>query len=255
MTLRTALFTQSIPKFRLLGLTSTAALVFAIWDGGSAEHWLLAVAVYFLYGCLGVTVTFHRFFAHKSFKMSKLTERLFAFFGHLAGTGSAVAWVATHLDHHKFSDACGDPHSPKNGALDMWLLKYKTPSTVRNKMVIRLASDPFYRALHDYYLLLHIVWSIALYSAFGFSALIFAHWVPVAFSFLASGAANFFGHTTGTQRYATKDDSRNSFLLALISWGEGWHNNHHKFPGRPNLGEKWWELDISYLVIRLVRTT
>lgn len=254
MSIRATLFTQSVQKFRLLGFTSVAALAFALYDGGALEYWLLAVVGYFFYGCLGITVTYHRFLAHKSFKMAKGLEYVFAFLGHLAGTGSAVAWVATHLDHHKFSDTSGDPHSPKDGALKMWLLKYNEPKMPRNKTVIRLATNPFYRVLHEYYLLLHIVWSAIVYALFDMPGLIFGHWVPVAFSFLASGAANFFGHKLGTKRYETVDDSRNNFLLALISWGEGWHNNHHRFPGRPNLGEKWWELDVSWLVIKAVRS-
>jgi stearoyl-CoA desaturase (delta-9 desaturase) len=136
----------------------------------------------------------------------------------------------------------------------MWLLDYSTPKMPRSKAVLRLAKDPFYKALHNYYLLVHIVWVTSIYFAFGFHGVLFGHLVPVSFVFLASGAANFFGHKWGGQRYATHDDSTNNLPVALLSWGEGWHNNHHRFPARANFGEKWWELDVSWLVIKAVRS-
>jgi stearoyl-CoA desaturase (delta-9 desaturase) len=95
---------------------------------------------------------------------------------------------------------------------------------------------------------------LALYTLFGFEWVLFGHFVPVAFVFLISGASNLFGHWSGTQRYDTNDNSKNNPLMAFLSWGEGWHNNHHRFPSRPNFGEKWWELDISWMIIRLVKS-
>lgn len=250
----TSLFAGNLPQFRVMGALSVGMLAYALYQGSSVANWLVAVAVYFLYGCVGIAVTFHRFLTHKSFTMPRWKERVFALIGHLAGTGSAISWVVTHIDHHKFSDTQGDPHSPKNGAWKMWLLDYGSPQTPRSRTVFRLAHDPFYRVLHNYYVVLHAVWVLGLYALFGFEGVLFGHFVPVAFVFLGSGAANFFGHTHGTQRYATHDDSKNNPLLALFSWGEGWHNNHHRFPSRPNFGEKWWELDVSWMVIRLVRS-
>jgi fatty-acid desaturase len=246
-------FTMTPVKFRLMGLLSVGLLAVALYQGGSVVNWLTAVFLYFLYGCVGIAVTFHRYLTHKSFTMPRWKERVFALIGHLAGTGSAISWIAIHINHHKFSDTAKDPHSPQNGALKMWMLNYSTSQTTRSKTVFRLARDPFYLALHKYYLLLHAVWVLGLYTLLGFEGVLFGHFVPVAFVFLGSGAANFFGHTHGTQRYATHDDSKNSLLLSLFVWGEGWHNNHHRFPSRPNFGEKWWELDVSWVVIRLVR--
>lgn len=241
-------------KFRLAGVLVISMLAYALYQGGSAANWAIAVALYFLYGCVGIAVTFHRYLAHKSFVMPLWKERILAFFGHLAGTGSAISWVAEHLNHHKFSDTEKDPHSPTNGALKMWMLDYKISQTSRSKTVFRMARDPFYRMLHKYFLALHAVWVLALYILLGFDGVLFGHFVPVAFVFLGSAAANFFGHSHGTQRYATRDNSKNNPVLAFFSWGEGWHNNHHRFPGRPNFGEKWWELDVSWIVIRLIKS-
>ena len=249
----TSLFTMTLWKFRFMGAFSIGMLAFALYQGGSFTNWAIAIAMYFLYGCIGITVTFHRYLAHRSFKMSIWKERLFVFIGHLAGTDSAISWVAEHLNHHKFSDTPNDPHSPRNGALKLLILAYNTTHTPRSKTVLRLMRDPFYRALHKYFLLLHVVWMLGLYALFSFEGVLFGHLVPVSFVFLISGASNLFGHLYGTQRYDTHDDSKNNPLMALFSWGEGWHNNHHRFPSRPNFGEKWWELDVSWMVIRLVQ--
>jgi fatty-acid desaturase len=241
-------------KFKLMGVFSIIMLVYALYQGGSITDWLTAAIIYFIYGCIGITVTFHRYLAHKSFTMSLWKERIFAFFGHLAGTGSAISWVAEHINHHKFSDTSNDPHSPRNGIINLLILDYNTSHTTRSKTVFRMARDPFYRTLHKYFLALHAIWVLGLYALFGFQGVLFGHFVPVAFVFLISGASNLFGHLYGTQRYVTNDDSKNNPLMAFLSWGEGWHNNHHRFPSRPNFGEKWWELDVSWMIIRLVKS-
>lgn len=254
MTIRAFLFTQTMLKFRLLGFLSFAAFGYAVYIGGSAQEWLLSLVIYFLYACVGVAVTFHRYLTHGSFDMPKWREYIMAFFGHLAGTASAIAWVATHIDHHRYSDTDKDPHALKNGVVKLFLLDYKDAVIPRNKAVVRLAKDPFYKFLHNYFILLHIVWIAALYVLFGLDAVLFGHLVPVSLVFAASAAVNVFGHKWGEARHATNDDSRNNPLVAFLTWGEGWHNTHHRFPTRVNLGEKWWELDVSWLVIKAVRS-
>ena len=253
MTLQSTLFTQTMTKFRLIGFISFCALGYAFFVGGSWQEWVLSAGVYFLYACVGVAVTFHRYLTHSSFEMPKWKEYVMAFLGHLAGTSSAIAWVATHIDHHRFSDTEKDPHALKNGVLKLLLLDYKESEMPRSRAVIRLINDPFYMILHKYFLLLHIVWVGILYGLFGFDAVLFGHLVPVSLVFAASGAVNVFGHKWGEARHATNDDSKNNLFVALFTWGEGWHNTHHRFPTRANFAERWWELDVSWMVIRLVQ--
>lgn len=248
------LFQQTPIKFRLSALAAVLALAYALWHGGEWWQWAIAFAGYFLYGCVGIVVGFHRYLTHRSFKLSKWKERVVVLLGHLAGTGSAISWVAMHLEHHKYSDEMRDPHSPRNGLLPMLTLGYGESFKTRSRAILRMARDPFYRALHNYMMLLQLAWMAAIYALFGVEGVLFGHLVPVAFVVIGSALTNLLGHTVGAQRYDTGDDSRNSLVAALISWGEGWHNNHHRYPGRARFGEMWWEIDISWLVIRLVAT-
>jgi stearoyl-CoA desaturase (delta-9 desaturase) len=91
------------------------------------------------------------------------------------------------------------------------------------------------------------------FAAFGLDGVLFGHVIPVAFVVIGSALNNLLGHKIGTQRYDTGDDSKNSVIVALFSWGEGWHNNHHKYPSRASIGEKWWEIDIAWYVILLIK--
>lgn len=247
------LFQQTPVKFQLSALVAVLALGYSCWLGGQWWQWAIAVGGYFLYGCVGIVVGYHRYFTHKSFKLSKWKERVIAFIGHLACTGSVISWVAQHIEHHRWSDTDKDPHSPQNGMLHMLTLGYRHSYKSRSRIVLRLAHDPFYRALHNYFLLIQTVWMGFLFATFGVDGVLFGHLVPIAFVVIGSAMTNLLGHTVGAQRYDTKDDSKNSMIAALVSWGEGWHNNHHRYPGRPNFGEKWWEVDIAWYVIWLIK--
>ena len=244
---------QSQLTFQIIVFTAIGCMVWALFQDYSWHWWLLAYGMYFVYGCLGITVTFHRYLTHRSFTISTWKEYLLAIIGHLAGTGSAITWIAIHHDHHIYADTAKDPHSPKNGLAGMLTLQYNIPKYTKSRVALSLAHDPFYRFLHDYYLGLHLVYSIGIYLTFGFNGLLFGHLIPVAFTALVSAISNYFSHSFGYRTYQTRDDSRNDPVLAFLAWGEGWHNNHHKRPNNPKFGEKWWEFDISWLVIKLLR--
>lgn len=246
-------FEQSPHVFKLIVAISIATTVWACLQDYPLWMWLCSLAVYFFYGCLGITVTFHRYLTHHSFKLSNWKERILVFIGHLAGTGSAITWVSFHHAHHTHSDTEKDPHSPKNGIINTVLLNYSVPRCAKSKTVIRIGRDPFYRGLHDYYLGLHIVYSLCLFAIGGLSLLVFAHVVPVAITATISALSNYLSHTMGYQTYETGDNSRNDPVMAALSWGEGWHNNHHRYPGHAKFGHKWWEIDISWYVIKMIR--
>lgn len=248
-----SIFRHTFAKFRFSAFLAVAALTYAVVIGGTWQEWAVGVGGYFLYGCVGIVVGFHRFLCHRSFKLAKWKERVIVTLGHMAGTASAISWVAKHIEHHRYSDTAKDPHSPRNGVWKMLTLGYKTSASVRSKAVLRLARDPYYRALHEHYFLIHLVWIAFLFVVFGVRGVLFGHLVPVAFVVLGSAVANLLGHTLGSVRYDTNDDSTNSFLAAILTWGEGWHNNHHRYPGRPNFGERWWEIDVAWYVIRLIK--
>ena len=121
----------------------------------------------------------------------------------------------------------------------------------------RLVTDRFHQILHRYYFLILASWSLLLFAIGGFYLLVFLHLLPAAVTVIMSNVVNYVGHKPtwlgGSRRYNLRDQSSNNWLWAIPSWGESWHNNHHRYPKKFSLGEKWWEIDISAYVIRLIK--
>lgn len=244
----TASNTQSV---MLMHLISTILCVYAVIYKSDSTWWLVSLAVYFCTGCLGITVTFHRYLSHRSYHMPKAVEYVFSIFGALGGTGSSLGWVALHRAHHEHSDEALDPHSPQNSKLNVFFSRY---NFTLNKWAVRdLISDPFHKNLHVFYHLIIIIWGL-FWLSFGFEYFLFIVAVPIAIQIWVSTASNIFNHWLGYRNFATDEKSTNNILIALLSWGEGWHNNHHQDPSRWNFKVKWWEFDISAIIIRLIKT-
>jgi fatty-acid desaturase len=213
---------------------------------------------YFIYGCLGIVVTFHRLLTHRSYVTYTLIEKIFTIFGTLAGTGSSLAWVAIHINHHIKSDKIGDPHSPLHKGLRIFTLSYESEVDASTKWRMRsLVTDPYHQFLHRYYFLIIAAWSLILYLVGGAYLVIFFYLAPAAVTGFMSNVVNYVGHNPnwlgGFRRYKLSDQSTNNWLWAIPSWGEAWHNNHHRHPKNFSCGEKWWEIDISAVVIRLIK--
>jgi fatty-acid desaturase len=220
----------------------------------------LFILGYFLYGCLGIVVTFHRYLTHQSYKTHPFITKLFSFFGCLGGTGSPLAWVAIHLNHHLKSDKPGDPHSPLYKGLSIFGLDYENEVDNSTKWRMRdLVTDRYQQFLHRYYFAIIAAWSLFLFTVGGLYLVIFLHLAPAAFTAFMSNIVNYIGHKPnwiGSYRtYNLKDQSVNNWLWAIPSWGETWHNNHHRHPKNFSCGQKWWEIDISAMIIRMIRTS
>lgn len=211
--------------------------------------------MYFVYGGLGITTMFHKCLTHGSYKTYKFIERLFSLFGTLSGTGSSIAWVAMHVEHHKFSDTENDPHSPKNGGIRIFLSNYNIDSKKINGPSKRLLRDKFHLFLHNYYLIIHLSWASFLFLLFGVDALFGFYIIPAALTMLMSYFIIYFCHSKifGYQNFDANDDSKNNLFAGYFIFGEGWHNNHHKYPKKSNYKEKWWEFDLSYYIIKLIK--
>ncbi len=219
---------------------------------------LLVIFGYFVYACLGVIITFHRNLTHQSYQTYPWLTKLFSFFGCLAGTGSSIVWVAIHLNHHLKSDRESDPHSPAHQGLKIFTLSYNHSYDKHVKTHMKhLIRDPFHQFLHRYYFLLITGWSLILFLLGGLYLMIFLHWVPAALTAIFSNVVNYVGHKPtwfGSYRnYNINDQSANNWLWALPTWGESWHNNHHRHPRNYMSGHKWWEIDISGLIIKGIR--
>jgi len=237
--------------------TATMSVLTLIYGSYSAQMFWLVLLGYFVYGCMGITVTIHRGLTHKSYKTFPWLQKLLSFFGAMGGTGSPIAWVATHINHHKYSDQEQDPHSPSQQGLKMFLLDYDKQDDVKWKMR-RLITDSFHINLHRYYFAVVLLWALLLWVIGGWAFMIFAWAMPAFVTIIMSNVTNWIGHMQsfpGNYRtYNLKDKSVNNWLASIPTWGESWHNNHHRFPGNSSFGLKWWEFDITALMIELIRT-
>jgi stearoyl-CoA desaturase (delta-9 desaturase) len=248
--------TRGAQVFMLIGILST--FFGLLFYNVNLSTLGLVVLGYFLYGCLGIVVTYHRCLTHNSYKTHPLLTKILSLLGCLAGTGSPLAWVAIHINHHIKSDKTGDPHSPLHKGLKIFTLSYENEVDTSTKWRMRsLVTDPYHQFLHRYYFLIIASWSFILYLVGGMYLVIFFHLAPAALTGFMSNVVNYVGHQPnwlgGSRRYKLSDQSTNNWLWAIPSWGEAWHNNHHRHPRNFSCGEKWWEIDISALVIRLIK--
>lgn len=232
----------------ILGLL---AAIYYLIIGASTGLWISAFIVYFLFSCLGITITFHRYLTHNSFKFRwKWFHIMCVAFGSLAGTGSAIGWVAVHRTHHLHSDQPNDPHGPHKG----WRNFFNDyDAGVKYYLVRDLLKDNFLRKLHNYGFYIVLVYYLILLSVGGLVALAFFGLIPQMLTIIISASCNYFAHLTGYQTYDTNDNSRNTWWLALPTWGDSWHNNHHATPGKYSFTHKWWEIDISGLIIKMIK--
>jgi len=240
-----------------------ASIITSVWWFITNDVSLASVGLvllgYFVYGCLGIVVTFHRKLTHESYNTWPLLTKIFAIFGCFAGTGSPLAWVAIHINHHLKSDQPGDPHSPVYEGAKIFLLNYAHQVDASTKFRMRnIVSDPFHQFLHRYYFAVLFVWGAILFLIGGMQLLVPAFLAPAVVTALMSNVVNYVGHKPnwlgGSRRFNLKDFSANNWIWAIPSWGEAWHNNHHRYPKRWNFGMTAYEIDISAMVIRLIKT-
>ncbi len=210
---------------------------------------------YFVYGCLGIVITYHRYLTHHGYETSPWLVKLFSLFGVFASTGSPLAWANIHINHHLYSDRPGDPHSPDIDGVKIFALNYSVKDKTR--FLKHVAKDPYQQFLHRYYFLVLVSYSTILYLIGGLYLVVFLHFLPAVVTALMSNIVNFVGHRPswlgGYRSYSLNDNSSNNWLWAIPSWGEAWHNNHHRFPKDYTFSKKWWELDISGLIITLIK--
>ncbi len=230
-------------KLRFFHLFNHCALVSGLFL--YSPLWLLlSFFVWWLIGSLGISIGFHRLLSHKSFRTTSFLGNIFTFIGCLATGGGPVAWVGAHRMHHMHTDKPKDPHSWKEiGALRVYT-HYWSPLTIRYSVVRDLLKKPFIVYLQRNYFLIISLWSGTLYlwdPVIG----IFAYSAPSVLAFHAFGMINLFGHIHGYRSYNTMDSSTNSWVANLLTFGEGWHNNHHKYPTSYRIGLGRHEYDIS----------
>ena len=239
--------------FIMMQLLGAAAFVYALLNPAGLDYWLLSLLGYTLITCLGITVTFHRLLTHRSYKLWKPLEYLFSLFGNLGCTGSSVGWVFVHRMHHTHADKPGDPHSPVTlGPLGAIIGDY---SSKFNKWAVRdLINNPVHRFMHEWYTAIILAVAVAAYLV-SFEVLIYFFLIPVFFNTIASRFSNWIDHDPRFGRREIRkhhDQSHNVWWWSYLTFGEGWHSNHHLHPGDYRIGRKWYQFDPGRYFIELL---
>ncbi len=243
------------------------ACIAVVWVGASPTAVWVAVALYAV-RMFALTGFYHRYFSHRTFRTSRAVQFLFALIGASCVQRGPLWWAAHHRNHHRNADTALDPHSPGlRGFLWSHAGWFLTPHAFRTdwSRIPDLAKYPELRWLDRYDTLVPVVLAALMYGlgsvlehtqpqlgTSGGQMLVWGFFVSTVVLFHATVTINSFAHRFGTRRFATKDDSRNNVWLALITFGEGWHNNHHFFPGTVRQGFRWWEVDVTWYVLRVM---
>jgi stearoyl-CoA desaturase (Delta-9 desaturase) len=245
-----------------------APCVLLLWVGVSRIA-LITFAVLYLVRGLGITAGYHRYFSHRSYKTSRIFQFVLACIGASAVQQGPLWWAAHHRHHHKYSDTERDVHSPvRQGFLWShmgWITSPEHQQT-NYKTVADFAKYRELRWLNKFHLLPPAVLGLALWlfgswlnqrfpqlHTSGLQLLIWCFFFNTVLLFHSTFAINSLTHLFGRKRFPTGDESRNSLLIALMTLGEGWHNNHHYFPASERQGFYWWEIDLTHYVLYVLQ--
>lgn len=238
-----------------------------IWVGWSAFAVVFAAVIYAV-RMFAITAFYHRYFSHKAFNTSRLGQFVFALFGATAAQRGPLWWASMHRHHHAHSDRQEDAHSPVRHGFFWshlgWFLSDAHFAT-RTERVKELAKYPELRLLDRFDVIVPLLFALAIYGlgawletaapglgTNGWQLLVWGFVISTVVLYHATFSVNSLAHGWGGRRYETPDHSRNNWLIALFTLGEGWHNNHHHYPGSARQGFYWWELDLTYYGLRML---
>jgi fatty-acid desaturase len=228
-------------------LGAIAALFFFTW-----KAFFVAIFLWWMVGCLGIGMCYHRLLTHRGYHTPKWVEYFMTVCSTLALEGGPIFWVATHRIHHQHSDKEGDPHSPVDGtwwAHMGWILMGKSmhhDTTTLARYVPDLAKDKFHVWITKYHYVPIIVLAAILFALGGWPFLLWGIFARTVVGLHATWLVNSVTHMWGSRRFKTHDHSTNNLVVALLTWGEGWHNNHHAHPTSARHGLRWYEVDVNW---------
>ena len=231
-----------------------AALFFWSWPAV-----IIAVFLYWVGGMLGIGMGYHRLLTHRGYKVPKAVEYFLALCGTVALEGGPIQWVVTHRIHHAHADREGDPHSPRHGGFWAhigWILfgtAQNHDQATLERYAPDLIKDPFYRVLNQYYYIPVVILTVGLFVFGGWGVMLWGIFLRLVFAFHTTWLVNSATHLWGKKRFVTADDSRNTWWVALLTFGEGWHNNHHAHPTSARHGLRWYEIDLNWIGIRTLQ--
>jgi stearoyl-CoA desaturase (delta-9 desaturase) len=249
--------------FSAIHLAALAAPFYFSWQAV-----ILTVFLHWLFGSIGICLAYHRLLSHRSFQVPKWLEYILTTFGALAVQGGPVFWVGGHRQHHGFTeDNQKDPYSANRGfwfSHIMWIIRSRPEHFQRasyQKFAPDLANDPYYAFLDKYFLALQVPLGFLLYfigenifSGLGLSFVVYGMFVRCVVLWHSTWLINSACHKWGYKNFMeTPDHSTNLWWAAILTYGEGWHNNHHAFPKSAKAGLNWWEFDPTWAVIRFLQ--
>jgi sn-1 stearoyl-lipid 9-desaturase len=213
--------------------------------------------LYWLTACIGITLGFHRLVTHRSFEVPKWLEYFFVFCGTLACQGGPFYWIGKHRIHHKYSDTELDPHDSNKGfwwSHIGWMLWENT--TVTNdipRYTKDINEDPFYQFCEKYFILIQVALGLLLFWWGGWSYVVWGIFARLVIVFHVTWFVNSATHKFGYKSHDSNDHSKNCWWVALLTFGEGWHNNHHAYQYSARHGLQWWEVDLTWMTIRVLQ--
>ena len=248
-----------------------AILVF--WGHGVSWLDLGLAAVMYSISIMGITLGFHRLFTHRAFKCALPVRAALCIAGSTAAQGPVLFWSACHRRHHQFSDREGDPHSPHlsdHGAARVlkgwwhahvgWMFSHppenyvrRVPDLIRDRAIVALNRAYLPIVFGSILLPGVIAFAITRHWQSGLTAILWAGLVRIFLVHHTTWSINSVCHLFGTRPYDTADQSRNNVICAILTFGEGWHNNHHAFPASASLGLRWWQVDFGFFTIRILK--
>ena len=232
-------------------LTIHLMCLLAFLTGIRWEWVILAIGSYYL-RMVAVTAGYHRYFSHRSYKTSRVFQFFLAFLAMTSAQKGVLWWAAHHRHHHKYSDQEEDVHSPLQQGFWFshvgWILSANSIQTDMN-LVRDFRQYPEICFLNRFYFIPPLVYALLIYSLWGFPGLIWGFFISTTALYHCTFFINSLTHMIGRVRYKSNDGSKNSFLLAILCCGEGWHNNHHYYQLAAKQGWFWWEVDLSYYIL------
>ncbi|MFM7204776.1 MAG: acyl-CoA desaturase [Myxococcota bacterium] len=231
-----------------------STLLIPIFTGFSWEMVALCVGSYYL-RMFGITAGYHRYFAHRSYKTSRVFQFMLAFLAQTSGQKGTLWWAWHHRHHHKYSDTVYDTHSPVKHSFFWshmgWIMSadFVEPELEKVKDLTRYPELVF---LHKNDYLPPVAYALAITALWGWEGLLWGFFISTALLYHGTFTINSLAHVFGSKRYVTGDESRNNAFLALLTMGEGWHNNHHYYQASARQGFYWWEVDMSYMILKVL---
>jgi sn-1 stearoyl-lipid 9-desaturase len=247
------------PRWDIIAITTALHLGTLLAFLPSTFSWQAVGIALFLHWItigLGISLGFHRLATHRSLRTPRWLEYFLIFCGSLAGQGAVMGWVGYHRLHHLHSDTKLDPHNSTQGwwwCHINWLMHTVPAQSELAQYTKDIANDRFYRFCHQYYVVFQIGLGVLLYLLGGWPFVVWGIFVRLFLGFHSTCFVNSACHVFGYRTHATGDRSTNCWWVALMTYGEGWHNNHHAFQTSARHGLQWWELDLTWLTIRLLQ--